>query len=237
MLEYINQLDKERVNVVKLALRANHDVNSEVFAQSRQQILDDMAKNYGRTSFNELSEAQQLEVLEQYDSTLVSAAHDTIKEASVNKKTIKIAQSYWWGANRYQDMLSKKQIDGLTKRVSNILASKRTWPKGTLINSESTEKVLTKEFMSRFLTKLVPFRSDDYINDDSVLHVCVAMFLRNYPHLQAQYSTSFIPLQKVREDEEAIQNEQEPSPFFSDSLKEKTASMVIVSEGVAKPPF
>ena len=52
MVEYNKQLDQERVNVVKLALSINANIDNEVFAQSKQQVLDDMAKNYGRTCFN-----------------------------------------------------------------------------------------------------------------------------------------------------------------------------------------
>jgi len=215
---------KERVSIIKLALANNIEVEADILHQSKEQILNEAAKDYGKNIFAELSNVQQDEILNDTEAQILVEANKIIQKIRGTKKNMKkTAQSSWWSENRYGDRLSKKEQTALRNRINDIFASKRTWPRATLVNNEATEKILVDEFMDRFLNKLVPFRDDSYIEDDNVLHVCVAVFLRNYPQLQAQYSASFIPLQKVREAEEEAQSKQEPNPFFSEALQERTA--------------
>jgi len=222
-------IDKERINVVKLALAINADVKREIFSQSKQEVLDNMAGDYGKNCFEELSDSQKREVSDAYEALLLSEANNIIHNfvsAFNNAGLQKTAQSFWWSEDRYSKLLTDAQKNDLKDRIQKIFASRKTWPKSPLIDNEETEGVLIEQFMDRFLNKMVPFRDVAYLEDNNVLHVCVSMFLRNYPHLQTQYSNTFIPLQTTREDEAELQLELEPNPFFSDTLQEKTAKKV-----------
>lgn len=227
-------MEKERLNIVKLALALGTDLKHEVFAQSRQEFLDNIAKQYGKKYFSDLSPAQQKEAIEEYESSLLSEAHSLLNVVTANSsKMQKVAQSFWWSERRYDDLLTDKQKNSLKDRVKNIFAARKSWPKSHLVNNDKTEDILTEQFMDRFLKNMVPFRDDGYLEDDNILDVCVAMFLRNYPHLQTQYSNTFIPLQVRRSNEADAQEAQAVSDFFSDALPERTAKnagLIITSD-------
>jgi hypothetical protein len=312
-------MDSQRLNIIKIALATGADLEHEIFAQSKQETLDIMAKKYGVTCFNELSETQKNEVLNEYEDIMMSEANNLVqkipKEASngmnikINEKGTAVsedggpiyynpgfeslskvgevyglqyhpqrqefirmpenqllqgatsillaplgqkqgvqypirksqeefnassskmrkeAQSYWWSEQRYGDILNDNDKNALRNRIKDLLSSKNGWPKSHLINNDEAEEVLLNQFMDRFLNKMIPFRDDSYLEDDNVLDVCISMFLRNYPHIQAQYSNTFIPLQTTRHDEAENQEEHENSSFFSDTLPEKTAKFNLV---------
>lgn len=221
----MDSLDTERIRVIKLALSSGSDVSDKVFDSNKIAILDDMAKEYGKATFAELSPAQQEEVLREYEARVLTEANNIVRNivySSNSKKMRKEAQTSWWHQLRYGEILSDSDKEKIYEKVRDIFASRRSWPRGHLINNEQTEELLIEEFMKR-LYNMAPL-SDPYdIYDNDVLHVCVATFLRNYPHLQTQYSNTFIPLQKTRENESEHQQEMEPHPFFSNALKEKIA--------------